>query len=119
VSSSACLEDDTTTPPHSHRTSACRCSPLSQRQADAPHSVVRVKGSAGPVEGELEVSSSEPHGSPVSTAIATLVLVTAAALAAVAIGVAGWLASLPAVATALGAWSAFALIFGVGLHITY
>jgi hypothetical protein len=78
-----------------------------------------VKGSAGPVEGELEVSSSEPHGSPVSTAIAILVLVTAAALAAVAVGVAGWLADLPAVATGLGAWSAFALTFGAGLYITY
>jgi len=78
-----------------------------------------VKGSAGPVEGELEVSSSEPHGSPVSTAIAILVLVTAAALAAVAVGLAGWLAGLPAVATGLGAWSAFAVTFGAGLHITY
>ena len=54
---------------------------------------------------------------PVTVAVAILVLVTAA-LAAVAVGVAGWL-GLPAVATGLGAWSAFALIFGAGLHITY
>jgi len=107
------------TPPHSHRASACRCSPQTPASADARHSVVRVKGSAGPVKGELDVSSSEPHGSPVSTAIAILVLVTAAALAAVAVGVAGWLAGLPAVATGLGAWSAFAVIFSTGLHITY
>ena len=107
------------TPPHSHRTSVCRCGLRAPAPADAPHSVVRVKGSAGPVKGELEVTSSEPQGSPVSTAIAILVLVTAAALAAVAVGVAGWLAGFPAVATGLGAWGAFALIFGVGLYITY
>ena len=92
VSSSACTEDDTMTPPHSHHAAACRCGPRTSAPADAPHSVVRVKGSAGPVKGELEVTSSEPQGSPVSTAIAILVLVTASALAAVAIGVAGWLA---------------------------
>jgi len=56
---------------------------------------------------------------PVTSAIATLALVTAAALAVVAVGVAGWLAGLPAVATGLGAWSAFAVIFSTGLHITY
>jgi hypothetical protein len=56
---------------------------------------------------------------PVTVAIAILVLVTAAVLAAVAIGVAGSLAGLPAVATGLGAWSAFAVTFGAGLHITY
>ena len=59
---------------------------------------------------------------PVTVAVAILVLVTAAALAAaavaVAVGVAGWL-GLPAVATGLGAWSAFALIFGADPHITY
>jgi hypothetical protein len=81
--------------------------------------VVRVKGSAGPVKGELEVTSSEPQGSPVSTAIAILVLVSAAALAAVAVGVAGRLGGFPAVATGLGACGAFALIFGAGLYITY
>jgi hypothetical protein len=54
---------------------------------------------------------------PVTIAIAILVLVTAAAPAAV--GVAGWLAGLPAVATGLGAWSALALIFGTGLRIAY
>jgi hypothetical protein len=54
---------------------------------------------------------------PVTVAVAILVLVTAA-LAAVAVGVAGWL-GLPAVATGLGAWSAFALIFGADPHITY
>lgn len=78
-----------------------------------------MKGSAGPVKGELEVTSSEPQGSPVSTAIAILVLVTAAVLAAVAVGVVGWLACFPAVATGLGAFGALALIFGVGLYITY
>jgi hypothetical protein len=37
----------------------------------------------------------------------------------VAVGVAGWLADLPVVATGLGAdRSAFASIFGAGLHIT-
>ena len=107
------------TPPHSHYASACRCGPRTPAPADAPHSVVRVKGSAGPVKGELEVTSSEPQGSPVSTAIAILVLVTAAALAAVAVGVAGWLAGFPAVATGLGACGAFAVIFGAGLYITY
>jgi len=107
------------TPPHSHHAAACCCDPRTLALADAPHSVVRVKGSAGPVKGELEVTSSEPQGSPVSTAIAILVLVTAAALSAVAIGVAGWLAGFPAVATGLGACGAFALIFGMGLYITY
>ena len=107
------------TPPHSHHAAACRCDPRMLAPADAPHSVVRVKGSAGPVKGELEVTSSEPQGSPVSIAIAILVLVTAAALSAVAIGVAGWLADFPAVATGLGACGAFALIFGMGLYITY
>ena len=107
------------TPPHSPRTSACRCGPRTPALADAPHSVVRVKGSAGPVKGELEVTSSEPQGSPVSTAIAILVLVTAAALAAVAVGVAGWLAGFPGVATRLGACGAFASIFSAGLYITY
>ncbi len=107
------------TPPHSHQAAACRCGPRVSAPADAPHSVVRVKGSAGPVKGELEVTSSEPQGSPVSIAIAILVLVTAAALAAVAVGVAGWLAGFPAVATGLGACGAFALIFGIGLHIPY
>ena len=107
------------TPPHSHHASACRCGPRTPVPADAPHSVVRVKGSAGPVKGELEVTSSEPQGSPVSTAIAILVLVTAAALAAVAVGVAGWLAGFPVVATGLGACGAFAVIFGAGLYITY
>ena len=47
VSSSVCLEDDTMTPPHSHHASACRCGPRTPAPADAPHSVVRVKGSAG------------------------------------------------------------------------
>ena len=117
VSSSACIEDDTMTPPHSHITSACRCGP--RTPADAPYSVVRVKGSAGPVKGELEVTSSEPQGSPVSTAIAVLVLVTAAVLAAVAVGVVGWLVGFPAVAAGLAAFGALALIFGVGLYITY
>ncbi len=109
------------TPPHSHHASACRCGPRTPAPADAPHSVVRVKGSAGPVKGELEVTSSEPQGSPVSTAIAILVLVTAAALAAVAVavGVAGWLAGFPAVATGLGVCGAFPAIFGAGLYITY
>ena len=107
------------TPPHSHCTSAYRCGPRTPASADAPHSVVRVKGSAGPVKGELEVTSSEPQGSPVSTAIAILVLVNAAALAAVAVGVAGWLADFPAVATGLGACGAFALIFSAGLYLTY
>jgi hypothetical protein len=107
------------TPPHSHHAAACRCGPRTSAPADAPHSVVRVKGSAGLVKGELEVTSSEPQGSPVSTAIAILVLVTASALAAVAVGVAGWLAGFPAVATGLGACGAFALIFGMGLYITY
>jgi len=93
------------TPPHSHHAAACRCGPRTSAPADAPHSVVRVKGSAGPVKGELEVTSSEPQGSPVSTAIAILVLVTASALAAVATG--------------FGACGAFALIFGMGLYITY
>jgi hypothetical protein len=79
-----------------------------------------VKGSAGPVKGELEVTSSEPQGSPVSTAIAILVLVTAAALAAVAVvGMVGWLAGFPDMAAGLAAFGAFALIFGVGLYITY
>ena len=100
------------TPPHSHHASACRCGPWTPAPADAPHSVVRVKGSAGPVKGELEVTSSERQGSPVSTAIAILVLV-------IAVGVAGWLAGFPAVATGLGACGAFAVIFGAGLYITY
>lgn len=56
---------------------------------------------------------------PAATAIAILVLVTAAALAAVAVGVVGWLAGFPAVATGLGACGVLALIFGVGLYITY
>lgn len=87
--------------------------------ADMPHSVVRVKGSAGPLKGELEVTSSEPQESPVSTAIAILVLVTAAALAAAAVGVVGRLAGFPAVATGLGACGVLALIFGAGFYITY
>lgn len=94
------------TPPCSRHPSACRCGPQMPTPADRPHSVVRVKGSAGPVKGELEVTSSEPQGSPVSTAIAILVLVTAAALAAVAVAVAGWLSGLPAAATGLGACGA-------------
>jgi hypothetical protein len=53
---------------------------------------------------------------PVTVAIAILVLVTAAALVAVAVGVAGWLASRRGDRTRR--WSAFALIFGAGLHIT-
>jgi hypothetical protein len=107
------------TPPHSHRASACYRNARPPAPADAPHSVVRVKGSAGPVKGELKVTSSEPQGSPVSTAIAILVLVTAAALAAVAVVVVGWLADFPPVAAGLAACGAFALIFGVGLYITY
>lgn len=107
------------TPPHSHHAAACRCGPRTSAAADAPHSVVRVKGSAGLVKGELEVTSSEPQGSPVSTAIAILVLVTASALAAVAIGAAGWLAGFPATATGLSSCGAFAVIFGMGLYITY
>jgi hypothetical protein len=107
------------TPPHSHHASACCCGPRTLAPADAPHSVVRVKGSAGPVKGELEVTSSESQGSPVSTAIAILVLVTAAALAAVAVGVVGWLAGFPTAATGLGACCVLALIFGAGLYITY
>jgi len=107
-------------PPRSHNTSACRClQTWAPPSADAPYSVVRVKGAAGPVKGELEVTSSEPQGSPVSTAIAILVLVTAAALAAVAVGVVGWLADFPSVAAGLAAFGAFALIFGMGLYITY
>jgi len=106
-------------PPHSHNTSACGCGLRTPTLADAPYSAVWVKGSAGPVKGELEVISSEPQGSPVSTAIAILVLVTAAALAAVAVGVVGWLAGFPAVAAGLAAFGAFALTFGVGLYITY
>jgi hypothetical protein len=106
------------TPPHSHHTPAC-CGPRPAALADAPHSTVRVKGSAGPVKGELEVSSSGPQAAPVSTAIAILVLVTASALAAVALGVVGWLAGLPALATGLGACGAFAVVFGVGVHIAY
>jgi hypothetical protein len=105
-------------PPYSHHASACRCGPQTPAPADAPHSVVRVKGSAGPVKGKLEVTSSESQGSPVSTAIAILVLVTAADLAAIAVGVVGWLAGFPAVATGLGACVVLALIFGVGLYIT-
>jgi len=106
------------TPRHSHHTPACHCpqEPLPQGPS---HSVVRVKGSAGPVRGELEVTSSEPEGSPVTAAIAILVLVTAAALAAVSIGIAGWLAGFPAVVTGLGACGIFALIFGTGLYIAY
>jgi hypothetical protein len=106
------------TPPHSHHTPVCSCGPQAA-PADAPHSVVRVKGSAGPVKGELKVTSSGPQAAPVSTAIAILVLVTAATLAAVALGVVGWLAGLPAVATGLGACGAFAVIFGAGVYITY
>jgi hypothetical protein len=67
--------------------------------------VVRVKGSAGPVKGELEVTSSGSQAAPVSTAIAILVLVTAA--------------TLPAVTTGLDACGAFAVIFGAGAYITY
>lgn len=107
------------TPPHPHHTSAGRYGPQMSAPAGGHHSVVRVKGSAGPVKGELEVTSSEPQGSPVSTAISILVLVTAAALAAVAVGVAGWLSGLPSAATGLGACGALALTFGVGLYITY
>src|SRR5450755_599076 len=77
VSSSVCLEDDTMTPPNSHHASACHCGPRTPAPSAPSHSVVRVKGSAGPVKGELEVTSSEPQGSPVSTAIAILVLVPA------------------------------------------
>jgi hypothetical protein len=79
------------TPPCSHHTSACRCGPRMPATADGHHSVVRVKGSAGLVKGELEVTSTESQESLVSTAIAILVLVTAAALAAVVVGVVGWL----------------------------
>jgi hypothetical protein len=107
------------TPPCSHHTSACRCGPRMPATADGHHSVVRVKGSAGPVKGELEVTSTESQESPVSTAIAILVLVTAAALAAVVVGVVGWLSGLPAAATGLGACGALALIFGVGMYVTY
>jgi len=107
------------TPPHSHHTPTCRCGPLVPGPAGAPHLVVRVKGSAGPVKGELEVTSSGPQAAPVSTAIAILVLVTAAALAAVVVGVVGWLSGLPAAATGLGACGALALIFGVGMYVTY
>lgn len=107
------------TPPQSHNPSACRCGTRTSALAAAPYSVVWVKGSAGPVKGELEVISSEPQGSPVSTAVAILVLVTAAALAAVAVGVVGWLVGFPAVTAGLAAFGAFASIFGVGLYITY
>jgi hypothetical protein len=58
-------------------------------------------------------------GSPVSTAIAILVLVTAAALTAGAVAAVGWLAGLPASATGLCAYGALALILGVGLYITF
>jgi hypothetical protein len=105
------------TPRHSRHVPACRCP---QEPPPGPsHSVVRVKGSAGLVRGELEVTSSEPEGSPVSAAIAILVLVTAATLPAVILGGVGWLAGFPAVATGPGACGIFALIFGTGLYITY
>jgi len=81
------------------------------------YSVVRVKDSAGPVRGELEVTSSVPQGSLASTAIAILILVTAAVVAAVALGAAGWVGGFPAVATGLGACGAFAVVFGVGVYI--
>lgn len=106
------------TPPCS-RHACCCCGLRTPVSAVAPQAIVRVKGSAGPIKGELEVTSSESQGSPVSTAIAILVLVTAAALAAVAVGVVGWLVSFPAVTAGLGAYGALALIFGAGLYITY
>jgi hypothetical protein len=106
------------TPPHSHHTPACS-GPRPASSAGALHSTVRVKGSAGPVKGELEVTASGPQAAPLSTAIAILVLVTASALATVALSVAGWLAGLPALATGLGACGFFAMVFGVGVYIAY
>jgi len=107
------------TPTRTRRAPACRCGKHQPASTDALHSVVRVKGSAGPVKGELEVTSSGPQAAPVSTAIAILVLVTASTLAAVALGVVGWLTGLPTLANGLGACGAFAVIFGVGVYITY
>jgi hypothetical protein len=87
--------------------------------ADARHAAIRVRGSVGPVRGEVEVASSESQGSPLSTAIAVLVLVTASALAAATVGAVGWLIGFPGVPAGLAAFGVLALIFGIGLYITY
>jgi hypothetical protein len=78
-----------------------------------------VKGSAGPVKGELEVTSSGPPESPVSTAVTILVLVTAAAVAAVATSLVGWLAALPALVTGTAAYGALAATVALGLYLAY
>jgi hypothetical protein len=106
-------------PQGSHmRPDHCCHRPISA-SADTPRSVVRVKGSAGPVKGELEVTSSEPAGSPMSAAIAVLVLVGASTLATVTIGMVGWLVGFPAFATGLAACGVLISIFVVGLYVTY
>jgi len=87
--------------------------------ADGHHSAVRVKASAGPVKGELEVTSSGPPESPASTAVTILVLVTAAALAAVTTSLVGWLAALPALVTGAAAYGALAATLGTGLYLAY
>jgi len=107
------------TPYDSRPISACRCGGKTPDPADARLSAIRVKGSAGLIKGELEVSSSEPPGSPVSTAIAILVLVAAAVLSAVVVGAASWLIGIPAMARGLGAYGTLALVLGVGLYITF
>jgi hypothetical protein len=78
-----------------------------------------VKGSAGPLKGELKVTTSGAQEAPVSTAIAILVLATAAALAVGVIGAVGWLVGLPAVGAGLSACCAFVLTFISGLYITF
>ena len=99
--------------------SAFHCGRQTPDPVDARHSAVRVTGSAGLIKGELEVSSSEPQGSPVSTAIAILVLVAAAVLSAVVVGAASWLIGIPAMVRGLGAYGTLALVLGVGLFITF
>jgi hypothetical protein len=103
----------------SDSTAACRCRQRKPASADGDQSVVRVKGSAGPLNGELEVTTSGAQEAPVSTAITILVLATAAALAVGAIGAVGWLVGLPAAVAGLSAYGAFVLTFISGLYVTF
>jgi hypothetical protein len=58
-------------------------------------------------------------GLPPSGVISGWAVLVTAALAGVAVGVVGWPAGSPAVATGLGACGVLALIFGAGVYIRY
>jgi hypothetical protein len=85
----------------------------------AEHSVVRVKGSAGPLKGKLEVTTAGAQDTPVSVAVTILVLVTSAVMVAFTIGVIGWLADTSALPLDVIAFGALAIVLGAGMLLAF